>query len=111
MKNPNFFLSFLFLIYPFPVCVLYAYQIFTAFNDAFSFLDYSCDFTSEEMNLKNKINKICKAEIQPIAAEVWEKAKFNKRFISACKKMGKAGFQIRGYGERVCCLSVFLTQC
>lgn len=66
--------------------------------DAFTFLDYSCDFTSEEIKLKNKINKICREDILPIAAEVWEEGKFNKKFISSCKKMGPAGLQIKGYG-------------
>ncbi|KAL8446779.1 hypothetical protein Emed_004781 [Eimeria media] len=66
--------------------------------DGFTFLELPKDLTPEEEKLRQHVRRICEGQIRPIAAKLWDTATFDKRFIQACKDMGPAGLQIKGYG-------------
>lgn len=73
--------------------------VLLAATDGFSFLQFSKDLSPSEEKLRQHIRCICEAQVRPIAATLWDTATFDKRFVQACKDMGPAGLQIKGFGE------------
>lgn len=67
-------------------------------TDGFTFLQFSKDLSPTEEKLRQHIRQICEAQVRPIAATLWDTATFDKRLIQACKDMGPAGLQIKGFG-------------
>ncbi|CDI80644.1 acyl-CoA dehydrogenase, putative, partial [Eimeria acervulina] len=66
--------------------------------DSLSFLELSRDLTEKEEQLRLHVRNICETRVAPIAAEMWERGEFDRRLIDACKAIGPAGLQIKGYG-------------
>ena len=71
--------------------------------DSLSFLELSKDLTEKEEQLRLHVRNICETRVAPIAAEMWERGEFDRRLIDACKAIGPAGLQIKGYGQICCC--------
>ena len=71
----------------------------SAVLDGFSFLGLHTDLSPAEEKLRQHVRKICEAQIRPIAASLWDTASFDNRLIHACKDMGPAGLQIKGFGK------------
>lgn len=67
--------------------------------DGISFLEINKDLSAREEQLRQHIRNICEKQIRPIAAKLWHSSTFEKRFIQACRDMGPAGLQIKGFGE------------
>lgn len=68
-------------------------------KDGFSFLEWDKETMLSEEKLRRHIRSICEAQIRPVAAKLWDSACFDERFVQACKDMGPAGLQIKGYGR------------
>ncbi|KAL8429538.1 hypothetical protein ACSSS7_006550 [Eimeria intestinalis] len=66
--------------------------------DGFSFLELPKDLNPAEEKLRQHVRRICEGQIRPIAPKLWDTATFDRRFVQACKDMGPAGLQIKGYG-------------
>ncbi|OEH74165.1 acyl-dehydrogenase domain-containing protein [Cyclospora cayetanensis] len=66
--------------------------------DGFSFLELHTDLNPSEEKLRRHIRSICEAQIRPFAARIWDAAIFDRRVLGACKDMGPAGLQIKGFG-------------
>lgn len=67
-------------------------------TDGFSFLELHKELSPAEECLRNHIRSICEAQVRPIAAELWDAASFDLKLVQACKDMGPAGLQIKGFG-------------
>lgn len=67
-------------------------------KDGFSFLKLQMELSPAEENLRQRTRSICEAQVRPIAAMLWDTASFDYRLVQACKDMGPAGLQIRGFG-------------
>ncbi|KAL8432422.1 hypothetical protein Efla_000199 [Eimeria flavescens] len=67
-------------------------------TDGFSFLEIDKELSPQEEKLRQHVRCICEAQVAPIAAKLWDTASFDNRLVQACKDMGPAGLQIKGYG-------------
>lgn len=66
--------------------------------DSFSFLELSRELTGKEEEFRMHVRRVCEAKVRPLVADLWDKGLFDKQLIDACKAIGPAGLQIKGYG-------------
>lgn len=67
--------------------------------DGFTFLGVESSLNDDDTRIRRHTRDVCERQLRPFVAELWNTASFDNKIIDACKEIGSAGLQIKGYGQ------------
>lgn len=67
--------------------------------DGFAFLGIDSILGDDDVLIRHHTREVCNRQLRSLVAELWNTASFDKNIIDACKHIGPAGLQIKGYGQ------------